>query len=202
MQYFIPIVKKLEYRSNKQRRDTVITLLKNKKIKHKLEEYSFFGNKGINIIVEFGKGKKYSIASAHYDAVFGSPGANDDASAIAVLFKVIANLKNKKIKNKIKIIFFDQEEIGRFGSRNYIKKYGLKNLMGIYHMELVGMGDVIGLWPITNFNKDSYILRIIEKVAKEKNIYSERVGQLPAFYGDDLSFRAAGFEHALCIYVA
>lgn len=202
MQYFIPIVKKLEYKSNKQRRDMIIELLKNKKIKYKLEGYRFFGNKGKNIIIEFGNGKKYSIASAHYDVVSRSPGANDDASAMAVLLKVIDKLNRIKIKNKIKIIFFDQEEIGRFGSRSYIEKYGLKNLIGIYNLELVGMGDIIGLWPITNFNKDSYILKIIEKVTKEKNIYTERIGQLPAFYGDDLSFREAGFEHSLCISVA
>ena len=129
MPYFLDIVKKLEYKSNEQRGYIVINFLKSKKIKYKLEEYTYFGIKGINIIVEFGKGKKYSIASAHYDVVPGSPGANDNASAIAVLFKVIENLRNIKLKNRIKIIIFDDEEIGRLGSLSYIKKHSLKNLI-------------------------------------------------------------------------
>ncbi len=202
MPYFLDIVKKLENKTNEERRNIIIKILKNKKIKYTLEEYNYFGTKGINIITEFGKGKKYSIASAHYDVVFGSPGANDDGSAIAVLLKLIDYFRKVKLKNRIKIIFFDDEEIGRLGSLSYIEKYGLRDLIGVYHMELVGMGDSIGLWPITNFNKDSYIIEIIEKIMRKKKIYYEKVGQLPAFYGDDLSFREHGFKHAVCISVA
>jgi len=201
MLYFIDLVKKLENKSNEERKNTVINILNNKKIKHKIENYNYYGNIGSNIIVELGKGEKYSIASAHYDAVPGSPGANDDASAIAVLLKLIDNLKKIKLKNKIRVIFFGDEEIGRFGSLSYIKKHNLRNLIGVYHMELVGMGDSIGLWPITNFNKNSYIIEIIEKILKMKKIYWERVDNLPAFYGDDLSFREYGFKHAICISV-
>ena len=227
MQYFLDIVKKLENRSNEERKNTIIKILKNKKIKFRLEEYdhqrnfnfsetkdslnfpirdkssflNYFETKGKNIIVEIGKGKKYSIACAHYDAVPRSPGANDDASAIAVLFKLIENLRKIKLKNKIRIIFFGDEEIGRLGSIAYIKKHGLNNLTGVYHMELVGMGDGFGLWPITKFNENSYIIKNIEQILRKKNIYWERVGNLPAFYGDDLSFREHGFKHAICISV-
>jgi len=69
-------------------------------------------------------------------------------------------------------------------------------------LELCGYGDVIGLWPITRFNENSYALKIIEEVLSEKNIYFEKLGKLPIFWGDDLSFRNAGFKHALCISVA
>jgi len=201
MPYFLDLVKKLENKSNEERRNTIINKLNNKKIKYNIEDFNYLGKKGINIIVGFGKGKKYSIASAHYDVVPGSPGANDDASAIAVLFKLLENLRKIKLKNKIKLIFFGDEEIGRHGSLSYIKKHGLKDLIGVYHMELVGMGDCIGLWPITKFNENSYVVSNIEKVLEKKKIYYERIGNLPAFYGDDLSFRGQGFEHAICISV-
>jgi len=201
MPYFLDLVKKLENKSDKERKDIIINILNNKKMKYTIENYNHNRINGSNIIVEFGKRKKYSIASAHYDVVRGSPGANDDASAIAVLFKLIDNLRKIKIKNKIKIIFFGDEEIGRFGSLSYIEKHGLKNLIGVYHMELVGMGDCIGLWPVTSFNKGSYIIKIIEKIFKKKKIYYEKVGNLPAFFGDDLSFREYGFKHAICISV-
>jgi len=61
------------------------------------------------------------------------------------------------------------------------------------------MGDSIGLWPVTKFNENSYVIENIEKVLEKKKIYWERIGNLPAFYGDDLSFREHGFKHAICI---
>lgn len=212
----LDIVKKLENKSNYERRNEIIQILKDKKNNFILENYNFqgrkriskdqkkilFGNKGrkgTNIIVELGKGSKYIIVSAHYDAVRNSPGANDDASGVAVLIKLAEKLKNKKLNNKIKLIFFGDEENGRLGSLCYIKKHGFKDLIGIYNLELVGMGDCIGLWPITRKNKKSFLLDEIEKVANNKDIYIERVGQLPAFYGDDKSFRDNGFKHSFSI---
>ena len=215
------IIKKLEYKSDLERLKTTKQILQSKNINFIEQKYSFKIFEGTNLIVDVGnlKSKKHIILSAHFDVVSGSPGANDDASGIAILIDVIETLKNQrflgprksrgfsrelrklKLKNKIRIIFFDDEEIGRFGSISYIKKYGLKDLIAVYHLELCGMGDVIGLWPITKMNQDSYALKIIEQVLTQKNIYFERLPQLPAFWGDDLSFRNAGFKHALCVSV-
>ena len=197
-------VKKLEYKSDIERLNTIKQILNSKKINFTEQKFNFKIFEGTNVIVDCGnlKSKKHLILSAHFDAVTGSPGANDDASAIAILIDVIERFKKLKLKNKIRVILFDDEEIGRFGSISYIKKYGLKDLLAVYHLELCGMGDVIGLWPITKFNENSYALKIIEQALKQKDIYFERLPQLPAFWGDDLSFRNAGFRHALCISVA
>jgi len=197
-------VKQLEYKSDLERLNTIKQILKSKNIKFIEQNYTYFNFKGTNIIVDCGnlKSKKHIILSAHFDVVPNSPGANDDASGIAILIDVIEKISKLKLKNKIRIIFFDDEEIGRFGSISYIKKYGLKDLIAVYHLELCGFGDAVGLWPITKFNENSYTLKIIEEVLKNKKIYFERIGQLPVFWGDDLSFRNAGFRHALCITVA
>ena len=197
-------VKKLEYKSDLERLNTLKQILKSKKIKFVEQNYSYFNFKGTNVIVDVGNlnSKKHIILSAHFDVVSGSPGANDDASGIAILIDVIERIKKLKLKNKIRVIFFDDEEIGRFGSISYIRKYGLKDFIAVYNLELCGYGDAFGLWPITKINQDSYSLKTIEAVLREKNIYFEKVGQLPAFWGDDLSFRNAGFRHALCITVA
>ena len=196
-------VKKLEYKSDIERLSTLKQILKSNKIKFIEQNYSYFKFKGTNVFVDCGNlnSKKHIILSAHFDAVSGSPGANDDASAIAILIDVIEKLRKLKLKNRIRIVFFDDEEIGRFGSISYIKEYRLKDLIAVYHLELCGYGDIFGLWPITKINEDSYALKIIESVLKNKKIYFERLPQLPAFWGDDLSFRNAGFKHALCISV-
>ena len=199
----LDIVKSLEYKSDIERFQTIKQILKNKKINFIEQKYNLKIFEGTNLIIDVGNlnSKKYIILSAHFDVVSGSPGANDDASGIAILIDVIEKLKKLKLKNKARIIFFDDEEIGRFGSISYIKEYGLKDLIAVYHLELCGMGDIVGLWPIIKFNENSYALKIIEEVLKNKKIYFEKLHQLPAFWGDDLSFRNAGFKHALCISV-
>ena len=122
MPYFLDLVKRLENRSNEERKNTTIRILKTKDIKYKLQNYNYLGTNGSNIIVEFGKGKKYSIASAHYDAISRSPGANDDASAIAVLFKLIDNFKKRKLKNKMEFTCNGCEEKFEYKGNTLCKK--------------------------------------------------------------------------------
>lgn len=197
-------VKKLEYKSDSERLQTLKQILKSKNIKFVEQKYSYFNFKGTNVIVDCGnlKSKRCIILSAHFDVVSGSPGANDDASAIAILIDVIEKSSKLKLNNRLRIIFFDDEEIGRFGSISYIKEFGLKDLIAVYHLELCGYGDAIGLWPITKINENSYALKTIEEVLREKNIYFEKVGHLPVFWGDQDSFLKRGFKNALCITAA
>ena len=45
MPYFLDIVKQLEKKPNSERKEIIISLLKNKNIEYKLEEYTFLGGK-------------------------------------------------------------------------------------------------------------------------------------------------------------
>ena len=94
MQY----VKSLEGKNDSQRKNIIIDLLNKKNYNYKLEKYIFFGQTKDNIIIPLGKGKKEILIVTHYDVVPGSPGANDNASTIAVVFDLLERLKNYKPK--------------------------------------------------------------------------------------------------------
>lgn len=49
--------------------------------------------------------------TAHHDAYPGSPGADDNASSLAVLLEVARVLASKKVNNGIGYLFFDLEEV-------------------------------------------------------------------------------------------
>ena len=147
-------VKALEGKSNSDRKDIILKILEDIGYNYKTEKYSYLGYEGVNIIINLGKGKKKILAVTHYDAVPGSPGANDNASTIAVLFDVLRRFKKYKPENQFKIIIFGDEEIGCIGSRAYIKKHGIEDIIAVYNMELVGMGDMIGIWPVTKAVQD------------------------------------------------
>lgn len=99
-----------------------------------------------NIIVDIGdfeNAKQKILLTAHYDVVYGSSGANDNGSSISILLKLITEYNGTPIR----IVFFDGEECGGIGSRNYIEKYittdELKNEYIMLNLDVCGCGDKI-----------------------------------------------------------
>lgn len=66
-----------------------------------------------------GTGKEI-IVGAHFDTVSGSPGANDNASGSVVVLALARYLADVTCRSApVTIVFFDQEELGLFGSRAF-----------------------------------------------------------------------------------
>jgi Zn-dependent M28 family amino/carboxypeptidase len=64
--------------------------------------------------------EKQIVVGAHFDTVAGSPGANDNASGVAVVLAIARYLKDTPCrKAPVIVAFFDQEELGLFGSRAF-----------------------------------------------------------------------------------
>jgi len=65
-------------------------------------------------------GEKQIVVGAHFDTVPSSPGANDNASGVAVVLAVARYLKDTPCRRAPVIVaFFDQEELGLFGARAF-----------------------------------------------------------------------------------
>lgn len=67
--------------------------------------------------------KEYVVLGAHYDSEPGSPGANDNATGVALVYQVAKKLRklSHRERNFI-VVFFDQEEDELIGSRAFAKK--------------------------------------------------------------------------------
>jgi Zn-dependent M28 family amino/carboxypeptidase len=74
-----------------------------------------------NIVVTSGPGQDtpYLLLGAHYDTVPGSPGADDNASAVAVCLECARLLKEQAIGSTM-IVLFNREEDGLLGSREFV----------------------------------------------------------------------------------
>lgn len=59
------------------------------------------------------------IIAAHYDTVVGSPGADDNASALAVLLEVAQRTQHMTLERPVQFIVFCLEEENLLGSRAY-----------------------------------------------------------------------------------
>jgi Zn-dependent M28 family amino/carboxypeptidase len=62
------------------------------------------------------------IIGAHYDTVPGTPGADDNATGVAVLLELARAIALQPLKYPVQLVAFDMEESGFWGSRHYAAK--------------------------------------------------------------------------------
>jgi hypothetical protein len=80
------------------------------------------------------------ILGAHYDTVPRSPGADDNASAIAVLLEVARNIQPDPLDITVRFIAFSLEEYNFIGSAHYVEKLKKREeeVLGMISLEMVG----------------------------------------------------------------
>lgn len=96
---------------------------------------------------------EFVIVGAHLDHVGGQageiyfPGANDNASGIAVLLEIARVFKKYRLEPKRSIIFvaFSGEESGLYGSEYFVENspVPVKNIFAMINIDCVGQGDSI-----------------------------------------------------------
>jgi Zn-dependent M28 family amino/carboxypeptidase len=189
------------------------------------QNYSCYGQSVSNLIAEkTGTDKEVVIVGAHYDTVPGSPGADDNASAVAGLLE-LARL-NQETSSKKTLVFsaFVNEEPPCFGSPNMGSMVYAKHLreqrtpvevmvslemIGFFSEEriqgypLPGMGlvypkagDYIGV--VGNFHSSKYVSFLKKGIRKHSNIKAMSM-TAPEFFGginlsDNYSFWHHGYR--------
>ncbi|MEG4405298.1 M28 family peptidase [Microcoleus sp. MON2_D5] len=63
------------------------------------------------------------VIGAHYDTVPGSPGADDNATGVAVLLELARDIASGPLKYPVQLVAFDMEEYGYLGSSHHAAKY-------------------------------------------------------------------------------
>lgn len=86
------------------------------------------------------------ILAAHFDAVPGSPGADDNGSGVATVLEAARVLKDAPMQRTVRLIFFNLEEVGLVGSRAYVER--IKPDLEAKKERIVGMAsiDMIGYY--------------------------------------------------------
>jgi len=88
-----------------------------------IQRWSYPG--GTNLVVErspAAPGARFILVGAHYDTVADSPGADDNATGVAAALAVLSVWAAPSTPRGLKVVFFDQEELGLRGSRAYAER--------------------------------------------------------------------------------
>lgn len=153
----------------------------------------FKGTNLFTVIPSTTNSEEYVILGAHYDTARNCPGANDNASAVALLYGVAKQLLRVSVRQKnVMIVFFDQEEEDLVGSRAFAK-FLKKNDYNIHSVHTI---DQIG------WDKDLDKAVEIELAGKDmENLYRSKAKklQIPIHTTkvnstDHQSFRALGYN--------
>jgi Zn-dependent M28 family amino/carboxypeptidase len=189
------------------------------------QTYSCYGKSVSNLIVEkAGAEQEFVIIGAHYDTVPGTPGADDNASAVAGLLELARLMKENKNKKTLIFVAFVNEEPPCFGSNNmgsmvyakHLKERGVSvevmaslEMIGFFSREpiqtypLPGMGliypktgDYIGV--VGNFRSSKYVSLFKKGIRKYSRIKASSL-TAPEFFGginlsDNYSFWHHGYR--------
>lgn len=149
--------------------------------------------KGRNLIAEIPnpKAKKTLLLGAHYDKVSAGKGAIDNASGAAAILELLKAFKEKPLQNfAVKVAFWDKEEVGLVGSREFIKARGETDLPAVYiNFDVFGYGDTIWLW--TKDEKTEFS-RAVADIAAKARVQTKIGSQYPP--SDHLSFAQTKVE--------
>lgn len=112
------------------------------------QDYQLSGETFSNIEVQLtgtGKPDEIIVVGAHYDAVIGSQGANDNGSGVAALLELADMLRDRQFSRTLRLVAFTNEEPPNFmtvdmGSNHYAKRSTARkeNIVAMISLETIG----------------------------------------------------------------
>ncbi len=113
------------------------------------ETIRFFFRRYTNIIAEWPNSDANTsllIIGAHYDTVWGSPGADDNASGVAAMLEIARvlsdapSMREQSLRLRVQFVGFTLEEENMVGSTHYARMLAGQNssLRGMVSLEMVG----------------------------------------------------------------
>ena len=112
------------------------------------QNYDYYDQRVINLLAAFpaaNGASAYYVVGAHYDTVPSTPGADDNASAVAVLLELAGRLRQARLKAPVLFVAFTLEEppahlTGHQGSRFFVRSCQSNGecMLGAIILEMVG----------------------------------------------------------------
>jgi Zn-dependent M28 family amino/carboxypeptidase len=181
-------------RRNPEREAALVHHLTQRGVPLVRQRFSSFEGAGENVSVDVGDGDRVLVLVAHHDAVPGSPGANDNAAAVAVLLALLERLPEAvPARLRVRLLFTAAEEAGYLGARMYTERVALRGILGVLSLELCGIGDSVVIWdaaPETAFLQR--VASALESSGLRRDEGYHVIGRIPLFGSDHRAFAAAG----------
>ncbi|RIH82413.1 Aminopeptidase YwaD [Calidithermus terrae] len=107
------------------------------------------------------------VVGGHYDSVQGAPGANDNASGTVTVLELARSLAGEGWAKDVWYVWFDGEEDGLWGSRNFVQAFPerVRGLKAMLNLDMVG----VRASPALGVGGDAALLRLLEQSGAQFN---------------------------------
>lgn len=128
---------------------------------------------GRNITAVFGpEGAKEILLVAHYDAVVLpsgelADGVVDNAASVVGIIEAAKRLRERPLTHRVRLIFFDQEELGLIGARKWVEAHGLANVAAVVNSDVAAFGDTL-MYGLNNGQQSDEAVRAVRIVCAER----------------------------------
>jgi hypothetical protein len=149
---------------------------------------------GYNVVVRLGpEDGKEILITAHYDAIVLpggklADGAVDNAASVVAMIEAARRL-NGRTKHPVRLILFDQEELGLVGAQAWIKAHGIDNVAAVINADVNGNGDTL-MYGLNNGAQSAFMVDAVKGVCTERKLSCLDFPEYPP--SDDRAFSAAG----------
>ena len=148
---------------------------------------------GHNVVVTIGRGRREIVLSAHYDAERLKDGTLvdgvvDNAASAVALVQAADKLRRQRLRHRVRIIFFDQEEMGLIGSRKYLETRRPGEIAAAVNFDINGYGDTV-MYGLPH-RQDTVPTLALRRICAARALECLAFPSYPP--SDDLSFLAAG----------
>ena len=114
-----------------------------------VQKYPVDGRTSRNVVAWWPGARRYPVViGGHMDTVPGSPGANDNASGVAVMLEIARLVAGTRKADLLRFVAFGSEEYGTNGAHhvgsqvfvNRLKKEGRRRLAGMLSVDMIADG--------------------------------------------------------------
>jgi hypothetical protein len=144
--------------------------------------------------VTIGAGTEEILVGAHYDAVrlpdgSLSKGAVDNAASSAILVRLAEAVKADPLPVRVRIVWFDMEELGLLGSAKYVEAHASDRIAAMINFDINAYGDTILFGPSDRTDNGALRRAFLQTCALED---ATCIGLPVMPPGDDRPFVKAG----------
>ena len=132
------------------------------------------------------------LLTAHYDAVVLAngqlaDGLVDNAASVVAVVEAARQLRDDNLYHDVRVVLFDQEELGLLGSRAWIAAHGTGHAAAVVNSDVAAFGDTM-MYGQNNGPQSLFVTQAVQRVCSERELQCVGYPNYPP--SDDRTFVA------------
>jgi len=192
-------VDRMQQATNEARFEALTGILAERSLAFEVEPFTIEPRKGEprttgrNVVLTIPGRAPEVVVGAHYDASrladsTLSEGAVDNAASVVVLIRLAETLSKARRNTRIRVVFFDMEELGLLGSAQFVQAHRERPMRAMVNLDVNAFGDTLIFGPRAGANDAA--LRALRAACIAIAANCVEFSRMPP--SDDVSFQKGG----------